>query len=266
MPGHPFRTQSAIVFVLAALLAIPLLGIHESRAGLPEALQRVKPSVVAVGTFQKTRSPPFVFRGTGFVVDDGTLVATAAHVMSEALKSQDGEVLAILAPTASKENPELRPATVASVDKERDLAVLRIGGAPLPAVTLGNSDAVREGQSIALTGFPIGQVLGFHAITHRGIVASLTPVAIPAANANQLTPRAIEQLRATPVTLFQLDATVYAGHSGSPVYDEDDGKVLGVITMGFSRGAKDPIAGQVSRITFAVPSRFLRDLIVKARP
>jgi S1-C subfamily serine protease len=255
-----------MALALGALLAFALLGIHEGRAGLPDVVQRIKPSVVAVGTFQKTRSPPFLFRGTGFVVDDGTLVATAAHVMSEAIKSQDGEILAVLAPGPAKGNPELRPATVAGVDKERDLAVLRIGGAPLPAVTLGNSDAVREGQSIALTGFPIGQVLGFHAITHRGIVASLTPVAIPAANANQLTPRTVEHLRAPPVTLFQLDATVYAGHSGSPVYDEDDGQVLGVITMGFSRGAKDPIAGQVSRITFAVPSRFLRDLIGKARP
>lgn len=266
MAWRQLRTLPSNVLALAALLFSASVGIHEARAGLPDTLQRVKPSIVAVGTFQKTRSPPFVFRGTGFVVDDGTLVATAAHVIPETLKTDEGEFLAILAAAPSAENPELRPTKLAAVDKEHDLAVLRIGGAPLPAIRLGDSDAVREGQSIAFTGFPIGQVLGFHAITHRGIVASLTPVALPAANANRLTPRAVGQLRAPPATLFQLDATVYAGHSGSPVYDEADGQVLGIVNMGYSRGAPDPVAGQVSRISFAVPSRFLRELIGKAPP
>ena len=63
-------------------------GLRACRPRLPEALARVKPSVVAVGTFQKMRNPRFIFRGTGFAVDDGTLIATAAHVVPEALQTE----------------------------------------------------------------------------------------------------------------------------------------------------------------------------------
>ena len=61
--------------------------------------------------------------------------------------------------------------------------------------------------------------------------------------------------------LFQLDATAYPGHSGSPLYDADTGEVLGVVNMAFLKGAKDAAIGQPSGISFAIPVEFLRDLI-----
>ena len=67
-----------------------------AHGGLPEALERVKPSVVAVGTFQKLRSPPFIFRGTGFAVGDGTLIATNAHVITENQKADPPETMMVL--------------------------------------------------------------------------------------------------------------------------------------------------------------------------
>ena len=262
---HRTLVQWSFARARAALLVLLLVGIPGAQAGLPEAVQRVKPSVVAVVTFQKTRSPPFAFRGTGFVVTDGTLIATNAHVVPQEIKTENGETLMVLIQVAGARDPEARVAKVVALDKERDLALLRISGTPLPAVTLGDSDAVRDGQSIAFTGFPIGQVLGFHAITHRGIVSSLTPIALPAPNAKQLDAGVVRALKAAPVTLFQLDATVYAGHSGSPVYDENTGDVLGIVNMGFLRGMKDPVVGQTSNISFAVPARFLRQLIDSTR-
>src|SRR5688572_23498975 len=69
-------------------------------AALPETVQRVKGSVVAIGTYQKTRSPAFMFRGTGFAVGDGTLIATNAHVLPEQLAGQSNETLVVLAPHA----------------------------------------------------------------------------------------------------------------------------------------------------------------------
>ena len=255
----------SLAHAVAALLVFVSAVVPDVQADLPDAVRRVKPSVVAVGTFQKTRSPPFNFLGTGFAVDDGTLIATNAHVVPEALKTESGEILMVLMQGPGARDPEPRIATVVKLDREHDLALLRMAGAPLPPVKLGDSDTVRDGQSIAFTGFPIGQVLGFHAITHRGIVASLTPVALPTANANQLDAATVRRLKAAPVTLFQLDATTYAGHSGSPVYDENTGEVLGIVNMGFSRGIKDPVVGRTSNISFAVPARFLRDLIGSTR-
>ena len=250
----------------AAVAACVLLlaGVSDSKAGLPDAVARVKPAVVAVGTFQKTRSPPFVFLGTGFAVGDGTLIATNAHVVSAKLKTETGETLMVLVQGRGAD-PGARPAKAIAVDETHDLALLRIVGAPLPAVTLGDSDTVRDGQSIAFTGFPIGQVLGFHAVTHRGIVASLPPVALPAANANQIYARTVVRLKYAPVTLFQLDAKVFDGHIGSPLYDECSGELIGIVSIGNMRGFKDPVVGQSSNISFAVPARFLQDLIANSR-
>ena len=64
--------------MVAALLFTMMFDVS---AGLPETIEQIKASVVAVGTYQKTRSPPFVFRGTAFVVGDGTLIGTNAHVL-----------------------------------------------------------------------------------------------------------------------------------------------------------------------------------------
>jgi S1-C subfamily serine protease len=262
-PSLAFR---ALAHAATALLALLCIDVGNALAGLPEVVERVKRSVVSVGTFEKMRSPAYLFRGTGFVVGDGTLVATNAHVVRGTLKVENGETLMVLVQSAGAHNPEARTAKVFALDPEHDVALLRIGGTPLPAVTLGDSDKVREGQSIAFTGFPIGQLLGFHATTHRGIVSSLTPIAIPVANSSQLDSSAVGRLKGAPVTLFQLDATTYAGHSGSPLYDENSGEVIGIVNMGFLRGMKDPTIGQVATISFAVPSRFLRELIAKTPP
>ncbi len=96
-----FLFQRWIALARAALLPILLLGVPGVQAGLPEAIQRVKPSVLAVGTYQNTRSPAFLFRGTGFAVDDGTLVATNAHVVTQELKTENGETLMVLVQVAS---------------------------------------------------------------------------------------------------------------------------------------------------------------------
>ena len=76
-PGCP--TALMLLGAIGALAST--LAATSALAGLPEVVERVKPSVVAVGTFQKTRSPSFVFRGTGFAVGDGTLIATVAHAV-----------------------------------------------------------------------------------------------------------------------------------------------------------------------------------------
>ena len=62
-----------------------------SSAALPELIEQIKPSIVVIGTYAKTRSPAFVMRGTGFVVGNGTLVATNAHVVPDVLDAASGE-------------------------------------------------------------------------------------------------------------------------------------------------------------------------------
>ena len=260
-PRPPFLRALALAAAVPILL---LVGVPRAHCGLPEALERVKPSVVAVGTFQKMRSPPFAFRGTGFAVGDGTLIATNAHVVPD-LKAEPPETMMVLVHVPGAAEPQPREAKTIAVNREHDLALLRISGAPLPAVKFGDSTTRRDGQNVAFTGFPIGNSLGFYPVTHRGIIASQTPVAIPSASANRLDPSVIRGLKSGPFVLFQLDAIAYPGHSGSPLYDAETGEVIGIVNMGLLKGSKDAAIGQPSGISFAVPARFLQDLIRESR-
>jgi serine protease Do len=233
-------------------------------ADFPVIVKTVKPSVVAVGTFQKTRSPAVSFSGTGFVVGDGLTIITNAHVVNGALKEESGGVPGTIGILAGKgEAAEFRPATIVAIDDEHDLARLRIGGTPLPALELGDAGKVAEGQAIALTGFPLAMSLGFHHATHRGFISAITPIAKPGLDSRRLDPKVVAQLRRTPFSIFQLDTTAYPGNSGSPVYDPETGVVLGVINMVFVKGLKETAITSPSGISYAIPVNFVHDLLQK---
>ena len=246
-----------LLFVLALALA------GSSRADLPATIERVKPAVIIVGKYRETDNPRFSLGGAGFVVGDGHLAVTNAHVLERLPDSQVRTSLAVQ--VRAGDAWELRQATLLDVDPPHDLALLRIDGAALPALALGDSDAVREGKSIAFTGFPIGGALGFTAVTHRGIVSAVTPVALPAARAGQLNPAAIHRLREGPFLVFQLDATAYPGNSGGPLFDPETGAVLGVVNMAAIKGTKESALSQPSGISFAVPSKFIAALMQRQR-
>jgi S1-C subfamily serine protease len=251
---------SRLLFALTVSFVLP------SHADPAATIKRVKASVVAVGTFVRTRTPPFQFLGTGFVVDDGTLIVTNAHVLPALVDPAKMEVLAILLAAPDKDGKaQVREAKQIAVDPGSDLAVLRIAAPALPALKLRGSDGVKEGQEVLFTGYPIGAVLGPYPATHRGMISAITPIAIPQAKAGELDPRTIKRLASGPFPVFQLDATAYPGNSGSPIYDPDNGDVLGIINMVFVKGTKESALTQPSGITYAVPSSHLEELLKKSR-
>lgn len=228
-------------------------------------IARVKPSIVAMGTFAPTQSPQFQFRGTGFVVGDGTLVVTNAHVVPEKLDAARRETFGFVVPGGGEGRAHFRAAEPIVAEPGHDLAILRQRGEALPALTIGDSDQVKEGQEVLLTGFPIGAVLGAFAATHRGMIAAITPIAIPQARSGDLNPKVLRRLAAGSFPIFQLDATAYPGNSGSPVYDPATGHVLGVVNMVLVRSTKESAISQPSGITYAVPARYLRQLLDQVR-
>jgi S1-C subfamily serine protease len=84
---------------------------------------------------------------------------------------------------------------------------------------------------------------------------------MPALNSAKLDMKTVAQLRKPPFVIFQLDGTAYPGNSGSPVYDPETGAVLGVINMVFVKGVKETAISNPSGITYAIPSRFVRELL-----
>jgi len=184
--------------------------------------------------------------------------------VSETLQNEPPETMMVLVGVPGAREPQGREAKPVAVDRVHDVALLRIGGPPLPVVTFGDSDAVRDGAAIAFTGFPFANAFGFHPVTHRGIVSSRPPIALPSPTARQLDSRVIRGVNAGPFVLFQLDATAYAGHSGSPLYDADTGEVIGIVNMSV-KAAKDAAVGQATGISFAVPVQYLQDLMRSVR-
>lgn len=225
-------------------------------ADLPATIEKIKPSIVAIGTFKQTQSPPFLFRGTGFVIGDGNHIVTNAHVLPD-VDLADGAELAVLIRSAHREG-SIRRATKISTDTDHDLAIVRFDGPAQPALIIGDSTMAREGQEVGFTGFPIGGSLGFSPVTHRGIISAITPIGLPGGNSRQLNAKLINQLKRGSFDVFQLDATAYPGNSGSPVFNPETGVVIGVINMVFVKGNKESALSAPSGISYAIPINFLK--------
>jgi S1-C subfamily serine protease len=266
-PVNPGFVGSVAWLVASCALGITG-GLHPGAADAQPAstIQSVKGSVVAIGTFQTTRVPQFRFLGTGFAVGDGSLAATNAHVIPAALDpGADPEVLVALLPGGEPTRLGVRKLTRVAIDSRHDVALMKMDGPALRPLALRDSSTVAEGDQLLFTGFPIGGVLGLFPATHRAMVAAIAPIAMPSASGQKLDPRVVRRLRDDAFSVFQLDATAFPGNSGSPLYDPGTGEVVGVLNMVFVKATKESALSQPSGISYAIPSRFLIDLLAQAR-
>ena len=257
------RGRSSAIFagLFSWLLLVIFLPFPVAQgATLADTIDAIKPSVVAVGTFRPSGSPRQLFLGTGFVVDNGHLVVTNHHVIPQEFDDAKREQLAVFSGRGRK--ARFHPAKVVATDAVHDLALLYIT-TPLPALRLSGEAPVREGTEIAFTGFPIGMALGLYPVTHRGIVSAISPVAPPQLGSQVLTAKMIKAMR-DPYDVLQLDATAYPGNSGSPVFDQASGKVLGVVNSVLVKGTKEAAIEHPSGISYAIPVQFVRELLKRA--
>jgi S1-C subfamily serine protease len=250
-------TRSFHLALLACLAAV-LAYAPPASAALKDTIPSVKPSVVGVGTLLRTRSPAIVFVATGFAVSDGLSIITNAHALPD-LDVEKMETLGIVIGNGDKLN--FRPASVVAIDREHDLAHLRLTGAPLPALRLDSSGTIAEGEALAFTGFPLGMTLGMTPVTHRAMLSAITPILLPSLSSRKLDSRTINQLQRRPFQILQLDGTAYPGNSGSPVYDPDSGIVHGVLNMTLLKNQKENAISQPSGISYAVPVRYVLELL-----
>lgn len=243
-----------------AWLILVLATANVAASSLPDTIDRVRPSVVAIGTYQPSGSPRQRFSGTGFVVGNGQLVVTNYHVVPQELDAKRLEQMAVF--SGRGRNARFHAASIVAQDPAHDLAILRIDS-QLPALELAGRDLAREGVEIAFTGFPIGMALGLYPVTHRGIVSAISPMAPPQLGTRVLSAKMIRAMR-DPYDVLQLDATAYPGNSGSPVYDQATGQVVGVINSVLVKQTKEAALGDPSGISYAIPVRFVRELLQRA--
>lgn len=249
-------------YFLLFLVLVNNVAARADLANLPEMLTRVKPSVVAVGTFMPTRNPRAVFLGTGFAVGDGDYVVTNAHVAAaKELNADRLERFAVF--FRQDEHEHMMFAELIASDEEHDVAVLKLNEGKLPALKIGDSGQVREGELYAFTGYPIGMVLGLYPVTHRSIISAISPNAIPVLASRQLNVKMLKKL-ATPFNVFQLDATAYPGNSGSPLYDIESGRVIGIINKVFVQSSKENAISRPSGISYAIPAVHIKQLLARS--
>jgi serine protease Do len=252
---HPIGRRS-----LAALALVPFAGCTGAPTAraqrgvvLPDfadLAERVLPAVVniAVTSEQRMEVPPELrgtpferyFRdrrgsrrqsqgaGSGFIMDPAGLVVTANHVVGNAsrvvVSMQDGQEYI---------------ARVAGSDDLTDLALLRVEArAPLPALSWGNSSAMRVGQWVLAAGNPFG--LG--GTVTSGIISARG-----------------RDIGSGPYDDFlQTDAPINPGNSGGPLFNMA-GEVIGISTAIYSP------SGASAGIGFAVPSDLARPIIEQLR-
>lgn len=252
-PSYFFPLCFAVLWLIGTALS-------SAHADFARTIAKIKPSIVGIGTLERTRRPPVQLLGTGFVVGNGYYIITNAHVIPEILDEERREELMVF--SGSGKQSKMHPAKVVSQDKVHDLTLLKIG-TKLPAMRLGSEDSVREGEEYLFTGFPIGAVLGLYPVTHKAMVSAVSPVAEPVPSGNQLDVRMIRALR-DPFFVYQLDGTAYPGNSGSPLYNGKDGRVVAVINKVFVQETKERVIQEPSGISYAIPVVHVRNLMTRA--
>lgn len=244
--------------IYGLLISVTVLFSQVVQADFVDVVAKIKPSVVGVGIHTPTSRPQNILRGTGFVIGNGHFVVTNAHVLPPELDDKLLQKMAVF--IGSGKQAKVRQAEIVATSELYDLAILKISGTALPAVTLAKKQLRADGTYIAFTGFPIGSVLGLYPVTHRGIIASTTPTVVPAQSAQQINIKMLKRMR-NPYLVYQLDATAYPGNSGSAVYDMSTGEVLGVINKVFVQSTKEAVISNPSGITYAIPVKYLYQVI-----
>jgi serine protease DegQ len=160
--------------------------------------------------------PPQAGMGSGVIVSTDGYILTNNHVVEGA-----DEIEVIL-------NDSRRAvAKVIGTDPDSDLAILRITLDKLPAIVLGNSDALQVGDQVLAIGNPFG------------VGQTVTSGIVSALGRNQLGINTFENF-------IQTDAAINPGNSGGALVDVN-GNLQGINTAIYSR------SGGSLGIGFAIP-------------
>jgi serine protease Do len=164
--------------------------------------------------------------GTGVVLSADGDVITNAHVVSGARRVR------VRAGARSID------AQVVGIDRDTDLALLRVPGTEWPHLRLADSSMARQGQIVIALGSP------------RGLENSVSMGVISSA-ARQISPDAA-------IAFIQTDAPINPGNSGGPLISPR-GEVVGINTFIITE------SGGSEGLGFAIPSNLVRDVYAQLK-
>jgi serine protease Do len=173
--------------------------------------------------------------GSGFIVDSRGYIITNNHVVDKA----DKIYVKLSTDPDGGPGDEGRPATVIGVDKDTDIAVIKIDSKePLPTVKLGNSDGAQVGDWVLAIGSPFA------------LSKTVTAGIISAKNrsSDEPSPNGVSQTQFQ--RFIQTDAAINPGNSGGPLVDMA-GQVVGMNTAIYTQSMGSQGVG------FAMPANII---------
>jgi len=209
-----------------------------SSTDLTEVVARATQSVVTITAEGQSRSrfSPYAVPSTG--VGSGVVVASSGLILTNNHVVENSERLTV----TTADGQELS-ATVITTDLTHDMAIIRATGGTLVAAALGDSSAIKVGETVLAIGSPLGE---FTETVTRGIISALDRSITVG---DQQTGRG-EDLSG----LIQTDAAINPGNSGGALIN-DQGAVIGMNTA---------VAGSAEGIGFAIPINAAKAMIDQA--
>jgi serine protease Do len=173
--------------------------------------------------------------GSGFIVDSRGYIITNNHVVDKA----DKIYVKLSTDPDGGPGDKGRPAKVIGVDKDTDIAVIKIETKdPLPTVKLGNSDGAQVGDWVLAIGSPFG----LSKTVSAGIVS--------AKNRSIDEPGPNGAVQSQFQKFIQTDAAINPGNSGGPLVDMAS-EVVGMNTAIYTQSMGSQGVG------FAMPSNVI---------
>ena len=204
------RNVSVLWAIAFALSFIPRA---QSQDILPQLVRRIKPSAVAIETFDARGEK--LSRGSGFFIDVDRVV-TNRHVIENAYRAEVHSYNGSIYPVKG----------VIAVDAEGDLALLKIDAPPNQVRPLPlDRTSPQEGESVVVIGNPFG----LEGSVTNGIVSAVRDIP-------------------TFGRIIQITAPISPGSSGSPVVNMQ-GQVIGVATLQITGGQSVNFAIPSERIS-----------------
>ena len=211
--------------------------------GYSQAARLASPAVVSISTSKAPlRNPHYADPWFRFFFGDqannqpqsglgsGVIVSPEGYILTNNHVVEGADEIAIQLSDGRK-----ALAQVIGTDPDTDLAVLRIGLADLPVITLGNSDQLQVGDVVLAIGNPFG------------VGQTVTSGIVSALGRTQLGINTFENF-------IQTDAAINPGNSGGALVDVQ-GRLIGINTAIYSR------SGGSMGIGFAIPTTIARNVL-----
>jgi 2-alkenal reductase len=234
-PRFAAKTVVANEPVFASLKTTSIKSSSDQEQALENLYKTASPAVVNITVVisQNAQDPSEggMAEGSGFLYDTKGRIVTNNHVVDGA------EQVEVNFPDGTVEE-----AKVLGVDPDSDLAVIQVASVPadVQPLSLGDSEAVEVGQSVAAIGNPFG----LEGTLTSGIISAKGRV-IPSGHSQYSIPQ-----------MIQTDAAINPGNSGGPLLNLN-GEVIGVNTQIRTDGNVRANTG----VGFAVPSNVIAQVV-----